>query len=110
MSRCIQVLILVLAILVPLDHIAQAGNRGTMFCDGGIVSAGDRPEAALAKCGQPALIMTGSEEYQNRGNGNFSKDTVLQWTYNFGSYEFVRNVFIYRGKIVRIEAGDKGWD
>ncbi len=95
-----------------LFEIAEvdAGNRGSMFCDGGIVGAGDPMEDALVKCGQPDLIFTGTEEYQKHPNGNYSKDTVITWTYNFGSHEFLRRVIIYRGRILRIEAGDKGWD
>ena len=100
---------IVLAVLLAsvLGTPGFATETGTMRCSGGIVSVGDATGEVLAKCGQPALTSQHEEkrvEPAPKGSRDriVSYVTVDDWTYNFGPNEFLHQLTLENGRVVRI--------
>jgi len=81
-------------------------------CGGRIVLIGDLKSDVLMKCGEPALKDVHQEEFGERDNGLGQKVyvTVEEWTYNYGSTQFVRIYTFRNGKVSDIKTGGYGFD
>jgi len=120
---------LCLMIFLPMTEMQVYAFRGTLRCDKGIVSHGDRLFVVLMKCGEPTYR---SIKYEKRIKRDLYRDLfpprdlreseryreplfveelvdVEEWVYNLGSLQFVRYLTFENGILVNIELGDYGY-
>jgi hypothetical protein len=98
---------LLLAAIPALDRFAYA-----LDCTGGIISIGDSRFDLLKKCGEPDFKDFHDEEFFEhfgRGVGRKIIITVEEWTYNFGTNQFMRIVTLKNGKVWDIREGGYGY-
>lgn len=80
---------------VALLLLASGAADAQMRCGTELIVEGDAVAKLLATCGEPAT-------------GELDLD-YGKWTYNFGPLEFMHEVTIADGKVVRIEKLGKGF-
>lgn len=109
--------VLTLALLVPT--IAQADS---MRCGSNLVSDGATQAEVLVRCGNPMLKNTRFETISDEVKTNNTKPnpnaaqvrtitrTIDEWTYNFGSSEFMRLVTFVDGRLVSVRSLSYGTD
>lgn len=106
--------IIAVTLLAVAPCAAGATDTGTMICKGGIVSIGDAIPQVLQKCGPPAFS-TQRDQVEVGGSTKpgvsrtFTRITVDDWTYNFGSNEFMYRVIFENGNVARIESLEWGY-
>ena len=77
-----------------------------MFCDGGVITTGDRSSDVLAKCRPSDYKESHQEEISQRYDSNTEEKvfiTVEEWTYNFGGTRLTRIVTIKNGTVTNIQ-------
>lgn len=100
-----------LVIILPLIVCATQAAADSISCDGGIVSSGNSAADLLIKCGRPEWKDSRTEEIVdeiNRDMRNRTYVTVEDWTYNFGTNQFLRIVTLRNGVVSRIRTGGYG--
>lgn len=104
--KCLPVIILFLIFLLRSPVLADS-----LSCDGGIVSVGDSAVDLIMKCGQPAWKDSYSEEFVDKFDRGVKRKTYInveEWTYNFGSQQFLRIVTLRNSVISSIRTGQYG--
>lgn len=122
-------IVLCLMIFLPITEMRVYAFLGTLRCDKGIVSHGDRLFDILMKCGEPTYR---SIKYEKRIKRDFYRNLfppqdlresekyreplfvdelveVEEWVYNLGSLQFVRYLTFENGILVNIELGGYGY-
>ena len=89
---------LLFALLVVVSTFAQARWVKSIRCGTDIVRLGTSTFELIQKCGEPDL----KETIEAR------EETSERWTYNCGTGRFIKVLTIRRGKVSRIEEGDRG--
>ena len=89
---------LLFALLVVIFSFAQARSVKSMRCGTEILRLGASTFELIQKCGEPDL----KETIEAR------EETSERWTYNCGTGRFIKVLTIRRGKVSRIEEGDRG--
>jgi hypothetical protein len=93
-----------LAIACLLSGVARADD--SMRCPGGLVAVGVSARVVLEKCGSPTQQ---SRHYERRRTRYGWRELVIDtWSYDRGSYEFVRILTLSDGVLTAIEVGDYG--
>lgn len=113
---CLSICILV----IIMNHPAYG-----LRCSGRIVSIGDTKSQVIDKCGEPDHIESWEEErikkdyyysydhyrsYEGYREPFLVKEYVRieEWTYNRGSTTFIRYLLFEKGRLKKINLGDKG--
>lgn len=129
MAAWLKIIILLLMLFFPMPDMQAAAILGTIRCDKGIVSRGDRMYDVLMKCGEPTFRSVRYEKNIKRDffrdvfpNGNKREEEayrqpflveefveIQEWVYDFGSLQFVRYLTFQNGILVHIEIGDYGY-
>ena len=89
---------LLFALLVVVSTFAQARSVKSMRCGTEILRLGASTFELIQKCGDPDL----KETIERR------EETSERWTYNCGTGRFIKIITLRRGKVWRIEEGDRG--
>ena len=89
---------LLFALLVVVSTFAQARSVQSIRCGTEIVRLGVSTFELIQKCGEPDLKETIEAK----------EETSERWTYNCGAGRFIKIITIRRGKVWRIEEGDRG--
>jgi hypothetical protein len=89
---------LLFALLVVISSFAQARSVKSMRCGTDILRLGASTFELIQKCGEPDLKETIEAK----------EETSERWTYNCGTGRFIKIITIRRGKVWRIEEGDRG--
>jgi hypothetical protein len=100
-------LLTLIATLPPVNVYADS-----LSCSGGIISTGDRSADVLGKCGAPDSKDSHLEEITQRVDADAKQKvyiTVEEWTYNFGTNQFMRIVVLRNGEITEIRTGNYGY-
>ena len=117
--------LLLLLLLLALSDISIAGLR----CGTKLVHEGDTKAEVIHKCGEPNFVQSWEEEHIQRDynyvpifstrTGRYRwycepflvKETIRieEWTYNFGSTEFIRYLRFENGVLKDITVGGYGY-
>ena len=89
---------LLFASLVVVSTFAEARSVQSIRCGTEIVRLGVSTFELIQKCGEPDLKETIEAK----------EETSERWTYNCGAGRFIKIITIRRGKVWRIEEGDRG--
>ena len=84
--------------LVVVSIFAQARSVQSIRCGTEIVRLGVSTFELIQKCGEPDLKETIEAK----------EETSERWTYNCGTGRFIKIITLRRGKVWRIEEGDRG--
>jgi Protein of unknown function (DUF2845) len=104
------ILFCVLALMTALTCVDVYAD--SLSCSGGIISTGDRSADVLAKCGSPDSKDSHLEEVTQRIDADTKQKvyvTVEEWTYNFGTNQFMRIVVLKNGQVTEILTGNYGY-
>ena len=86
------------ALLLVVSSFTQARSVKSMRCGTEILRLGATTFEVIQKCGEPDLKETIEAK----------EETSERWTYNCGTGRFIKVLTIRRGKVWRIEEGDRG--
>jgi hypothetical protein len=103
-------LMCLLALITALPYANVYAD--SLSCAGGIISTDDRSVDVLAKCGPPDFKDSHQEEVIQRLDRDTKQRiyiTVEEWTYNFGTNQFMRIVVLKNGRVSEIQVGDYGY-
>lgn len=87
----------------PPSSITTAGAS----CDGALFTDGDPSSLVALRCGMPLSVDRWYEESGSAGARRFV--TVERWTYNPGPGRFLRVLLFADGRLVRDDAGGRGF-
>lgn len=94
-----------LAILLSFAGAADA--NGSLRCKGRILNVGDTAAQVLALCGDPTSQTSSMVPVRAAVRGGFTRfagfSTSEQWVYDRGYGKFPAVLYMYEGKIRRIE-------
>jgi Fe-S cluster assembly scaffold protein SufB len=109
MKRAILLLcLLALTTALPITNV----YADSVSCSGGIISTGDRSTDVLAKCGSPDSKDSHVEAVTQRIDADTKQTvyiTVEEWTYNFGTNQFLRTIVLKNGVVAEIRTGNYGY-
>jgi hypothetical protein len=102
----------VLSILIfTMASSAFGTESSTMMCNNGIVSIGDTSGEVVSKCGQPTSTNKRDEKKVEgpKGDRTITTNTIDDWTYNFGPYQFQYQLTLRNGRVAKIQSLDVGY-
>jgi hypothetical protein len=80
---------------------------------------GDSPAIVVAKCGSPTdvqrrteIVAISGDYYDNQGQLRAGKKNIIEveeWTYNFGTRDFLRYLTFKNGVLTDIRTGNYGY-
>ena len=89
--------------------ILSTSSAYALRCGNDIVQVGDSQVRVQALCGKPAMQDKVKKEVKF-GNNAASITTVTQWTYNFGSNDFLYILSFTDGKLTDISTNGYGYN
>jgi len=106
-----KVLFALCLMLLPCPVFADDWNS-SMRCKSDVVSKGATTLEVLKKCGEPVTKDTVVESGGvYRDHGGYYRDQVeyMDWTYNFGPYDFIYVFRFKGGTLLGIKRGGRGF-
>ena len=104
--------LLALAFLIPAlpgnAHAFLQGLHGTekFYCDGFLVSPGEKREEVVEKCGEPAWRDVRADEGAEEGS---LPGATEEWIYDFGHSQLLEFLRFRDGRLVTIRSGVHGF-
>ncbi len=83
----------------------------TMRCGNHLIEEGDPQVKVLEECGEPSMRNRFAQEGTLQAGvvPGIQYSVMEQWTYNFGSTDFIYYLTFQNGRLVHIETGDYGY-
>ncbi len=104
-----KVLLLVLASLLLIAFPAGADDSLTSLrCNSGVISIGASKLELVSSCGQPSAKGTVDRRVSSSTN-RAEYVQIEEWTYNFGSSDFIYVMEIDGTKLIGIKRGGRGF-
>jgi len=108
MRKILSVLIAVIFLfsypLVAMAYI-ESGQVDSLRCGTNLARLGEMKFKVLSECGKPTSASTGSQY----GHGGTYPGVLEEWTYNFGSVDFVYTLLFEEGQLIEIRRGERGF-
>jgi Protein of unknown function (DUF2845) len=101
---------LCLLVLMAMPYVNAYAE--SIDCKGGIVSTGDSRVDLVTKCGEPDWKDSHDEVISERIDSDTKRKLIVvvdEWTYNFGTSQFIRIVTMKNGRITDIQTGGYGY-
>ena len=99
--------IFVIMFSVVCQAFAAGDSLSDLRCKSGLVMLGESKLEVLSKCGEPS-----SKSTVDRRVPGYSKPvyvTIEEWTYNFGSRDFIHTLEFEGSVLKAIKRGDRGF-
>jgi len=95
-------------ILLLMGILLIASPAYALRCGTNLVEVGDSEAKVLHYCGKPTMKTKIKKKVMLDGNRE-SITTIIQWTYNFGSSDFLYLLNFSGGKLVKISTNGYGY-
>lgn len=104
---------LVVKIILSLVILLLATSVFALRCGNELIAIGDTPAKVLQACGQPLSKSKTQLQNMSPQRGISAKkrktNTILIWTYNFGSTDFLYTLSFQHGRLTHIETNGYGY-